>query len=699
MERTLLNTTRLVLALILVTPLIVTDDPLPSTYFPFIVGKALYARTLIEIGFGVWLVLVMRNSSYGIPRIWLLPIFGIYVAVTLASAFSGVSFDRSMWSTYERMQGWVDLLHWFIFVIVLVSTHRTWGDWRVLLNFNLGVSFVLGLMGLAQHVDQGVFSYMQATTRLDITLGNPAYVGCYMVVNLLIAAGFLIQSFVSSTSSVSEGNSARDPKTKRSERRRGARILLKGKTLDNLGAMRTFWIMVIALDFIIFYLSGTRGAMAGLLMGILAFSIAYIIWGKYRVIRQWSFGIILLILAATVLVGISVLVRDGSVTGGVEESGNLLTRSINTGLGDPSLEGRLNAMQVGFDGFIARPILGWGPENYSTAYDQKVTPEDVTRGKKSYDQAHNKLLEELTTKGVLGLFGYLAIWSYIVFVVFRRIKLIGNNEQIFVLFMVAGVTAFFGNNLFLFDTPGTLPQFYVLLAFIGFVDAQVQARSSTELDPSHGQPMHQFMGTRVGALTSTLVVVGLAVAVIFVVNVKVFRAAQNVIHMVTPSNSWTERSEEFVSTVSGFPQLANYPRVLWMDRATRHWSEMDIGDKAAVFESISNYVEAGIEREPEEWRIHKGLAYFYQKASSNAGEDREILIKKARELVDAGVENAPSRIQMQLVRANQHLLESDPEGALEVIDSYLAQAPEAERDMGNVRAQIVDRIEKRSEEE
>ena len=67
--------------------------------------------------------------------------------------------------------------------------------------------------------------------------------------------------------------------------------------------------------------------------------------------------------------------------------------------------------------------------------------------------------------------------------------------------------------------------------------------------------------------------------------------------------------------------------------------------------------------------------------------------------MDAGVENAPSRIQMQLVRANQHLLESDPEGALEVIDSYLARAPEAERDMSNVREQIVDRIEKRSEEE
>ena len=231
------------------------------------------------------------------------------------------------------------------------------------------------------------------------------------------------------------------------------------------------------------------------------------------------------------------------------------------------------------------------------------------------------------------------------------------------------------------------------------MDLQVQIRRSTLPYSSHGQPMHQFLETRFGVLMSTAVVMVLVVAVIFVVNIRIFRAAQNVIGMVNPVNSWTERSEKFISAVTEFPQLSNYPRVLWMDRATRDWLEMDIQDKSAVFESINNYAEAGIEREPQEWRIRKGLAYFYQKAAQNAGDDREILVKKARQLVDEAVDNAPSRIQIQLVRVNQHLLESDPEGALEVIDSYLAQAPEAEGRMRNVRAQIVDRIEKRSEEE
>ena len=40
------------LMLILALPLLVMSDPLPATYFPFIVGKALYGRVLIEIVFG-----------------------------------------------------------------------------------------------------------------------------------------------------------------------------------------------------------------------------------------------------------------------------------------------------------------------------------------------------------------------------------------------------------------------------------------------------------------------------------------------------------------------------------------------------------------------------------------------------------------------------------------------------------------------
>ena len=114
-------------------------DPLPHAVFPYVVGKALWSRTLIEIAFGLWVILLLRDSSYRLPRSWTLAALGVYIIIALLATVFSVSPTRSLWSTYERMQGWVDLAHWATFVVVLVSTHRTWAHWRTLLNFNLGV--------------------------------------------------------------------------------------------------------------------------------------------------------------------------------------------------------------------------------------------------------------------------------------------------------------------------------------------------------------------------------------------------------------------------------------------------------------------------------------------------------------------------------------------------------------------------------
>ena len=126
----------------MVTPLIVMTDPLPSTLFPYVVGKALWTRTLIEIAFGLWVMLLLRDSSYRLPKSWTLAVLGVYVLIALLATVFSVSITRSLWSTYERMQGWVDLAHWATFVVILVSTHRTWAHWRALLNFNLGVGYL-----------------------------------------------------------------------------------------------------------------------------------------------------------------------------------------------------------------------------------------------------------------------------------------------------------------------------------------------------------------------------------------------------------------------------------------------------------------------------------------------------------------------------------------------------------------------------
>ena len=84
MEKPLANAVRVVLALVLVAPLIVMADPLPSTMFPYVVGKAVYTRLLIELAFALWLVLVLWHPSHRLPRSRLLLVLAIYVGVVLS---------------------------------------------------------------------------------------------------------------------------------------------------------------------------------------------------------------------------------------------------------------------------------------------------------------------------------------------------------------------------------------------------------------------------------------------------------------------------------------------------------------------------------------------------------------------------------------------------------------------------------------
>ena len=100
---------------LLVTPLIVT----PSTIFPFIVGKALFARTVIEIVLALWLVLLIRRPEYRPVASTLAVLFGLFLLAALISGLFGVSPQRSIWSNYQRMTGVFDLAHWFAALVIL----------------------------------------------------------------------------------------------------------------------------------------------------------------------------------------------------------------------------------------------------------------------------------------------------------------------------------------------------------------------------------------------------------------------------------------------------------------------------------------------------------------------------------------------------------------------------------------------------
>jgi len=127
LDRALLWSARCGIALLYFTPFVITTD----TVFPYIVGKALFTRGVIEIVFGMWVVLAFRRPEFRPAKSWLTILFAAFLLANVVAALTGVSFTRSFWSNYERMQGVVDLAHWFALFVVMLSVIRGRRQWQL----------------------------------------------------------------------------------------------------------------------------------------------------------------------------------------------------------------------------------------------------------------------------------------------------------------------------------------------------------------------------------------------------------------------------------------------------------------------------------------------------------------------------------------------------------------------------------------
>ena len=650
-ETLLLVSVRAGVLLVLLMPLIVRTEVL----FPFIVGKALYFRTLAEIVFGIWIILVYRYPRYRPPRSWLLLSFAVYLGVALLSGLFGVSVQRSLWSTYERMQGVVDLAHWFLLVLVLTSVFRSMLHWRLVLNVNLAVGLLIALMGVVQHYElfciPGYDFLLQekcirksglpeAISRIDVTLGNPTYVGAYMMVNILIGLGFLSQSYKAAPG---------PPAPRAMQRRRRRRRRTQPRTGSSTVVWwRMFWVTAIAFQSWVFLLSGSRGAAIGLAAGLIAFALGYLVWGRQRSVRLAALSLLGLLAGGVLFVDYS---KDSSLGDWVSERSVLVRRLRNVGPDDNNLKDRIFAWSAGLEGFLARPLLGWGPENYIAAWGRYLDEDAVVTV--TFDQAHSKPVEELTTKGLLGFIIYSALWVLMSLIVYRRLRKTNDYELLFILFVGAALTGYFVQNLFLFDTPATVLQFMLLLAFVVSLETTIEEPATESpvdrrlrADNAVRQPAGEIGGSRpvaqhragwrrllslesaaplaryrlfgqdvvwYGLATTAVVVV---IVAIYLLNVRPYNGAKAVAQTATRGLTWEQRLGSFERSIDTFGPLANDARLRMFGTIANNWGSLTDGQAEKVLQVVDREARLALEREPQGWRIYGILAHIYQRAAS-----------------------------------------------------------------------------------
>ncbi|MDB5259228.1 MAG: hypothetical protein JWO73_436, partial [Candidatus Taylorbacteria bacterium] len=88
-----------------------------SSFFLYITGKAFAFRILIEVIFALWLILALRDRSYFPKRSWIFAGVAIFTVIVGIADITGAEPLRSIWSNYERMEGFIWIAHLFLFFV------------------------------------------------------------------------------------------------------------------------------------------------------------------------------------------------------------------------------------------------------------------------------------------------------------------------------------------------------------------------------------------------------------------------------------------------------------------------------------------------------------------------------------------------------------------------------------------------------
>ena len=629
----LLWAVRIGIALVLLTPLVVRLD----LVFPWVVGKSLFARSIIEIAFAFWAALVLLHRRYRPSRSWVLAAFAVWLLVSCLAAVFGVSPGRSMWSTYERMQGVFDLFHWFAFTLMARSVLRNAGDWRLLLGVNLVSGAAVCALSLVDHYGliDAAFLGGGPEPRLRSTLGNPLYLGPYVTLNALLGAALFVQALA---------------------RPAGPVVRRIGRATAGLYAL------IVLVNLWTMWLSGTRTAIAGLGAASLVLAVFAVRSGVRHArrveARRIVVFVVVLIVSAVVLVGVA---TTTTILEEVVESSVMLQRMSNIGQ-NVSARGRIDFAAAGMRAFLDRPLFGWGPENFLMAWGRHNNASAVVS-----DQVHNKPVEELATKGIVGLLSYLALWAAMMSAVFLSLRGLSGRGW-YLCLIGAALVAGFVVNLFQIENPVSMMQFSLLAALAASIEAPRRSRGRVRgADPSEllasGLPaalrtsLVRFAGllpraaARPARVASALVAV-LAMLLLVHLNVRTAAAAAAASRAITPSRPWSERLDDFTRSIGGFPALGNNAREFLLEAAALSLGDMSEEEFQRTVELVALELERGSAREPQNWLLQARAVIFYQLATTR---DREY-VEVARRHVDRAAELAP-RLQLvtRLVNAQETL--------------------------------------------
>jgi tetratricopeptide (TPR) repeat protein len=464
-----------------------------SSFFPYITGKNFVFRIVVEAIFALYVILAIRDAKYRPRSSWLMwAVCAFVLWMGLATLFS-VDPIKSFWGNFERMDGYINLFHLFLYFIVAGAVLSTGKLWDRFLQTSVAASVLQGLYAIAQVTHLfGASPSSQSGVRADGTFGNATYLAVYMLFNFFITLLLIAGVF----------------KNK------------KNTTSWWTPTLLTFYGIAIILQFAGVFLTETRGTLLGLIGGLIVAALYVAIFARtphMKTLRRVSWAGLAIIV---VLVGAFFALKDTSI---VRNSG-ALSRLASISLEDKTTASRFIIWNMALKGAMEKPVLGWGQENFNFVFNKYYDPAMYSQ-EQWFDRAHNEFLDWLIAGGAPAMLLYISFFVLAAFAIMKTEKL-SEGEKAALLGILA---AYAFNNLFVFDNLLSLMYFYALLAF---------AHTLMKQALPGWMPLSRPGNDRMVAIAAPVVLV-VAIAGFWYLNVPGISRAQTLINALQPQNPKT----------------------------------------------------------------------------------------------------------------------------------------------------------------
>lgn len=406
---------------VLIVPFIVAN----GMFFPYITGKAFAFRIIVEIIFGLWLILIMKDKEFRPKFSWIAVSVITLVSVLLVADIFAIAPYKAFWSNFERMEGWITFIHLSMYFLVLGSMFKKEKLWLWFLRLNLVAGALMAVSSISEGIKEGVI-------RFAGPLGNPIYISVYFLFIFFFALFILYQDVL-------------------------AKKLTNWSALRKVFANVLFYVyLAIALMSLFVMYRTSRGALLGVIGGVFVGAVLLAVFEKEnKVTRQIALGTIIAIVA---VVGIFFGLKDTSFI----RNNPTLSRFAEISWSNVNGQARQLVWPMALKGFEEKPILGWGQEGFNYVFNKYYDPR--MWGQESwFDRAHDAPLDFLVAAGLLGLLSYLALFGSALYLLWFR----HNNINIAERAILTGLfTGYLFQAIFVFDNLVSYVMFFTTLAYV-----------------------------------------------------------------------------------------------------------------------------------------------------------------------------------------------------------------------------------------